>query len=108
MDGITILNTYMAYTRSMTALLLFTGLFCCVFIVLGFILKVETDSNWGCLISSISVIVLIYSLIYTPQTKHYQAIVDDSVPWIELTDKYEVITVEGKILTMIEKEKKDE
>lgn len=52
MDGVTILNTYMAWTRSITAL-------------------------------------------------------DDSVSYVELTDKYEIIKSDGRIVTMIEKEQND-
>lgn len=42
-----------------------------------------------------------------PKTEHIQAILDDSISYIELTDKYEIVKSDGRIITMIEKETKD-
>lgn len=43
-----------------------------------------------------------------PKTEHIQATLDDSVSYVELTDRYEIIKSEGRIITMIEKERVDE
>lgn len=42
-----------------------------------------------------------------PKTEHIQAVLDDSVSYVELTDKYEIIKSDGRIITMIERKAKD-
>lgn len=108
MDGITILNVYMGYSRfNLWALISFIllGIFIFSF---GFVKCMEKDNWLYGLLSSLGLSMIILSFIYIPTQKYIQATVDNSVSWIELTDKYEVIKVDGKILTMIEKEKKDD
>lgn len=45
---------------------------------------------------------------YVPKTEHIQATLDDSVSYVELTDRYEIVKSDGRIITMIEKERKDD
>lgn len=107
MDGVTILNTYMEWTRSITAIVVFFDLFLVAGIVCGFVLLFNDDYFGGFIIGAcISLILLLFFNV--PKTKHIQATLDDSVSYVELTDRYEIVKSDGRIITMIEKEQKDE
>lgn len=106
MDGVTILNTYMAWTRSITAIVVFFDLFLTVGIVCGIVLLLNDDSSGGFLIGA-SIALMLITFFYIPKTEHIQATLDDSVSYVELTDRYEIIKSDGRIITMIEKEQKD-
>ena len=107
MDGVTILNTYMAWTGSITAIVVFIDLFLVAGIICGFVLLFNDDYFGGFLIGAcISLIALLFFNV--PKTEHIQATRDDSVSYVELTDRYEIVKSDGRIITMIEKEQKDE
>ena len=111
MDGVTILNTYMAWTTLDTVFLMIW-----FFIIIGITLiimiyaYVYNDGNLiiPILISVVGACVFMLVLHYYPKTEHIQATLDQSVSWAELTERYEVIRADGMIITMIEKEKKEE
>lgn len=106
MDGVTVLNTYMAWTRSSTAILLFVNLLLAVGIVGGIALLADDDYIGGFVIGAcIAGIFLMFCCV--PKTEHIQATLDDSVSYAELTDKYEIVKSDGRIITMIEKEQKE-
>ena len=107
MDGVTILNTYMAWTRSNTAILLSCNLFLVVGIICGIALLLNDEDIGGFMIGTcIALMMLLFFNI--PKTEHIQATLDDSVSYVELTDRYEIVKSDGRIITMIEKEQKDE
>ena len=106
MDGVTILNTYMEWTKSETALLLFTGLIGATLITL-LIVWGASENAWGYFFAMLLLATLICFISYYPKTEHIQATIDDTVSWVELTDKYEIVKSDGRIITMIEKERKD-
>lgn len=108
MDGITILNIYMNYTKSDMAFFIFFGLILVTFVVLGFIMLMDDMITLGLVISITSILLIMCMFISHPQIKHIQATIDSSVSWIELTSKYEVIKADGQIITMIEKKKNNE
>lgn len=109
MDGVTILNTYMWWTRSSVALLLFFNLFLATGIVVGIALFANGDDEYiGGLVISFCIAGIILTFIYVPKTEHIQAVLDDSVSYVELTDKYEIVKSDGRIITMIEKEQNDD
>lgn len=109
MDGVTILNTYMEWTRSSTALLLFFGLFLAAGIVGGIVLLVnDYDYHIGCFMIGLCIAGIFSTFYYVPKTEHIQATLDDSVSYVELTDKYEIVKSDGRIITMIEREQKDD
>ena len=66
------------------------------------------DMISGGLLMIVSLVTLVGAFIIIPKTECIQATIDDTVSWVELTDKYEIIKSEGRIITMIEKEQKDE
>lgn len=107
MDGVTILNTYMEWTRSSTALLLFINLFLAAGIVGGIILLTSDYEYIGSLVIILCIAGIILTFIYIPKTEHIQATLDDSVSYVELTDKYEIVKSDGRIITMIKREQKD-
>lgn len=103
MDGVTILNTYMSWTRSIIEILVFLDLFLVVGIVCGIELLFNDDYFGGFVIGAcISLILLLFFNV--PKTEHIQAMLDNSVSYVELTDRYEIVKSEGRIITMIEKE----
>lgn len=100
-DGVTILNTYMAWTMDDIAFILIVGGFCIVVGAICFVMATESGSDWGCIISCLLFSVIFILFFCCEKTEHIQAIVDNSVSWTELTERYEVVKVDGKILTMI-------
>ena len=109
MDGVTILNTYMEWTRSSTALLLFVNLFLAAGIVGGIALLVnDYDYHIGGLVICFCIAGIFSTFCYVPKTEHTQATLDDSVSYVELTDRYEIVKSDGRIITMIEKERKED
>ena len=107
MDGVTILNTYMEWTRSSIAILLFFNLFLVGGIIGGIALLFIDEDIGGFVIGAcIAMIILLFSNV--PKTEHIQATLDDSVSYVELTDRYEIVKSNGRIITMIEKEQKDD
>lgn len=108
MDGVTILNTYMEWTRSSTAILLFVNLFLAAGIVGGIALLADGDYEYiGGFVIGACIAGILLMFYYVPKTEHIQAALDDSVSYVELTDKYEIVKSDGRIITMIEKEQKD-
>lgn len=108
MDGVTILNTYYGYTNNDAAFLVFviTGL--CLFAGLGVGAIVCEERLAGCAIIIGSALLIGIALNVTSKVEHIQATVDDSVSWIEITNRYKIIKVDGQIVTMIEKEAADD
>lgn len=107
MEGVTILNTYMEWTRSSTAILLFVNLLLAAGIVGGIAMLAEDDYFGGFVIGAcIAGILLMFCNV--PKTEHIQATLDDSVSYVELTDRYEIVKSDGRIITMIEKERKED
>ena len=108
-DGVTILNTYMEWTRSSTALLLFVNLFLAAGIVGGIALLADGGYEYlGCFVIGLCIAGIISMFYYVPKTEHIQATLDDSVSYVELTDRYEIVKSDGRIITMIEREQKDD
>ena len=107
MDGVTILNTYMAWTRPSTAILLFVNLLLAVGIACGIALLLS-DEYLGGFVIGLCIAGILLTLYYVPKTEHVRATLDDSVSYNELTEKYEIVKSEGRIITMIKKEQKDD
>ena len=108
MEGVTILNTYMAWIRSSTAILLFVNLLLAAGIVGGIVLIVDNDENIGVIVGVMCIFGILLMFRCVPMTEHIQATLDDSVSYVELTDRYEIVKSDGRIITMVEKEQKDD
>jgi hypothetical protein len=98
----------MEWTRSSTAILLFVNLLLAAGIVGGIALLANGDEYIGGIVTVLCISGIILTFIYVPKTEHIQAMLDDSVSYVELTDKYEIVKSDGRIITMIEKERKDD
>ena len=103
MDGVMILNTYMTYADGWAAILsagVIGGL-------LLFIAAVTLFSD-GEILTGFVLVGLITSIVigcmHIPKTTYYEAVVDSSVSWKQLTDKYDVVKIKGQIITLVEKE----
>ena len=103
MDGVTILSTYMWWTRSSGTLLAFVIYFLAVGIVVGIAMLADNDYIGGFVIG-LCIAGILLTHYFVPKTEHIRATLDDSVSYNELTDKYEIVKSEGKVITMIEKE----
>lgn len=111
MDGVTILNTYSQLGNNATAILFVVGCFCGLGIIGGIIIICDggvKNTVEGCFVCVGCFSLFILLFVYLSRTEYIQATIDDTVSWVELTDKYEIIKSEGRIITMIEKEQKDE
>lgn len=106
MDGVTILNTYMALARSGIAILLLINFFLTAGIICGIALLFQGDFS-GSFLIGICITLMLLTFFNVPRTEHIQATLDDSVSYVELTDRYEIVKSDGRIITMIEKEQKD-
>lgn len=111
MDGVTILNSYLRLSENNAGILFLIS----IASVLGFLGGVSCLCDggvkgyiWGTLICGGCLAFFVMWCIIMPRTEYIQATVDDTVSWVELTDKYEIIKSEGRIITMIEKEQKDD
>lgn len=107
MDGVSILNTYMEWTKSSIAILLFLNLFLTAGIFGGIVLLFNDEYIGGFVIGA-CIAGIVLTFIYIPKTEHIQAMLDDSVSYVELTDRYEIVKSDGRIITMIEKEQNNE
>ena len=104
MDGVTILNTYKAWTTLDTVFLLIAGL-AIIGITIVFICCTSAykDPVFSIFLSTACVCAFMIILCFYPKTEYIQATVNQSVSWAELTERYDVIRVDGRIITMIEK-----
>lgn len=103
MDGVTILNTYMGLTKGD---IIFLSLWCSLLGTIGVIYIVAWivgESDIPPIIVTLALVGVVWFIKFCPRKEHIQAIVDQSVSWTELTERYEVIRVDGRIVTMIEK-----
>lgn len=107
MDGVTILNTYSRLGNNATCILFLVGCLCGLGIIGGIIIICDggiSNTVAGCFVCAGCFTFFVLLCVYLPRTEYIQATIDDTVSWVELTDKYEIIKSEGRIITMIEKE----
>lgn len=103
MDGVTILNTYSTYSDGWAAILsvgIIGGL-------LLFIAAVTIFRDGEILIGFIltaMIVLIVIGCMKIPQTTYYEAVVDSSVSWKQLSDKYKVIKIRRQIITLVERQ----
>lgn len=103
MDGVTILNTYMGLT---TDDVVFLSIYCVVLAVIGIVLLIAgiaEESVGPVVLSSFVFCAILLVCKFYPRTEHIQATMDTGASWQELTDRYDIVRVNGRIITMIEK-----
>lgn len=107
MDGVTILYTKQAYTW-FEAILLGGGLFGVIIFAMIAFSMLDENILVSCIFCAL-VIVLIIAAIRIPQSDTlYEVTVDESVSYQELSTRYEIVSKRGQIITVREKEQKDE
>ena len=105
MEGVTILSIGTA----MLGLSWHTAIIICLFLfaIIYALNPWEADFGWriGCAIYVfvLSLIVLAVGAVDTTEVTEYKVIIDDSVKYVEFTEKYEIIDQEGEIYTVREK-----
>ena len=120
LNGIEVLNeSYVP--MEFPADLFFGFLICLVLAILSFAIFIECIKNDDCRLFSIGISALftvIFTIIFikcfnvglriqdTPSyIKQYQVTISDNVSMVEFNERYDVISVQGKIYTIVEKEK---
>lgn len=108
MDGVTILNAYSEWRGGAAAILFCVFIICLSGVIGGASMAILEcrlkDVICGVLLTIVSLFVLVGAFAIMPKTECIQVTIDDTVSWVELTDKYEIIKSDGRIITMIEKE----
>lgn len=108
-NGITVLDTASRTTMNPTL-----GIIAAIALSLGIILvcignasKHEETTSWGAACIVTGIIGIIMWAAFTPPVKYneYKVTIDDTVSLNAFNSKYEIIEQEGKIYTIIEKEK---
>lgn len=110
MDGITLLNTI---TNSdpvvggwVVLVASIVGIFACLF-ALFFAIK-DRDRGFGCLVTIFLLVFAVFiclsiNRIQAGPQMQYQVLLDDTVPYTQFVERYEVVKQEGCIYTIIEK-----
>ena len=103
MDGVTILNTYVTYADGWASILATGVVGGLLLLISGTYLMSEGEILAG-VVSVILVLLIGVGCYHIPQKTFYEAVVDSSVSWQQLTDKYDVVKIKGQIITLVEKE----
>lgn len=107
MDGVTILYIKQAFTV-FEAILLFSSIVGAAFFATIAFATFDENTLVSC-VSLAVVIVLIIAAVRLPKSDTlYEATVDESVSYQELSARYEIVSQRGQILTLREKEQKDD
>lgn len=103
MGGVTILNTYMTYSDGWAAILA-AGVVGGILLLIAGIYLISDKEILAGVVSMILVLLIGFGCFRIPQTTYYEVVVDSSVSWKQLTDKYDVMKIRGQIMTLVEKE----
>lgn len=107
MDGVTVLNIYQQYS-------IFGGVFLAFGVVMtvGLVTAALFTFEDNVMISGICwglAILFIVGCFSIKQTDTlYEVTLDDSVSWNEFSEHYHIVKVRGQIITVMEREQKDE
>ena len=106
MNGLVILNTYSeivpVYGIAGTIMAL-----CAIIAAACIVYYVSEDSNWYLLHSFLAIAFIaatIYCLTFSPKQTIVNAYMPDGVNLSEVTEKYDVLSVNGLLVTLIEKQ----
>ena len=109
MDGVIILNSYEILTNASEIFFIFVWGF--VFAVLAlsllYLFAMDTSSIFTVIVAIVMGALAVILFCNIPEKKYetrYQVTIDDSVSMNEFQSKYEILDVEGKIYTIIERE----
>lgn len=94
MDGVTILNTYMTYSDGW-AIILAAGVVGGILLLTAALFLIRDREILAGVVSMILVLLIGIGCYRIPQTTYYEIVVNSSVSWKQLTDKYDVVKIRG-------------
>ena len=107
MDGVTILYIKQAFTSFEAILLGISISGAAVFAAIAFSM-LDENIIVSCVFAALTVMLIIFSVCLPKSDTLYEVTVDKSVSYQELSTRYEVVSERGQIITVREKEQKDE
>lgn len=107
MDGVTILYIKQAYTWFEAILLCSSLVGTAMFAIVAFSM-LDENLLVSCVFVALTVVLIIFAIRLPQSDTLYEAIVDESVSYQELSARYEIVSKRGQIITLREKEQKDE
>ena len=103
MDGVTILYIKQAYTVIEAIILCSSIVGVVIFSMLAFSM-LDENLLVSCVFVSLTVVLIIFAIRLPQSDTLYEAIVDESVSYQELSTRYEIVSKRGQIITLREKE----
>lgn len=103
MDGVTILNTYSTYSDGWSAILA-TGVIGGVLLLLAATTLISDGEILAGVVIGIMILFIVIGCKQIPQTTYYEAVVDSSVSWKELSEKYKVVKIRSQLITLVERQ----
>ena len=109
MEGVTILNEFVVNNAPWGFLPLVAGIaIAAVCLVYAISCYVDREGGLGTMFMLLALIGCVFISIGTtvlsvPAETHYQVVVDDSVSFIEFTNKYEILDKDGQIYVVVER-----
>lgn len=107
MEGVTILYIKQAYTLFEAILLCSSLVGAAMFAIVAFSM-LDENLLVSCVFVALTTVLIIFCIRLPQSDTLYEATVDESVSYQELSKRYEVVSQRGQILTLREKEQKDE
>ena len=103
MDGVTILNTYVTYSDGWSAVMA-TGVVGGILLLIAGIHLISDGEILAGIVLALSVLLICNGCYRIPQTTYYESLVDSSVSWKELSEKYKVVKIRGQLITLVERQ----
>lgn len=107
MDGVTILYVKQAYTW-FEAILLCSSIVGVIIFAMVVFSMLDENLLVSCIFVAVITMLIIFSFRIPQSDTLYEVTVDESVSYQELSTRYEVVSERGQIITLREKEQKDE
>lgn len=103
MDGVTVLAIEQTYTP-LGVILLIIGISGLTLFGGIAIATLDESLPFSCLLIAVSCTCLIFCFQIPKSETRYKVIIDDRVTFNELSKRYDVVKIDGKIFTLVEKE----
>lgn len=107
MDGVTILYTEQTFT-AFEVVLLWSSLVGAVFLSTIAFAMLDESIPVSCVFFAVAIALIIVAIRIPRSDTRYEVTVDESVSYQELSARYEIVSQRGQIITLREKEQKDE
>lgn len=107
MDGVTILYVKQTFTFFEVILLTISICGAAIFATIGFVMLAE-NLVVSCVSIAVATVLIIVGFQIPKSDTLYEVTVDEGVSYHELLTRYEVVSERGQIITVREKERKDD